>query len=384
MTKQEVGEQRYQLLPELSAADYEALKHDIAARGVMVPIEYDEAGAVLDGHHRIQACQELGIREWPRIVRGFPSEAEKRTHVRQLNLARRHLNQQQRRELIAAELRDKPERSNRRVAAALGVDDKTVGVVREELISTAEIPQLTSTVGADGRSRTASRPKLTALDFGTDGQKATTTAAKQIRIRKGEVRRAARIERLVEASKGNAPLNLNQTYPIILADPPWRYDHLPMGPSSVCENFYPTMALDDICALPIANLATPDAVLFLWAPAPLVFQAGSVLNAWGAVYRTNLVWVKHRPGLGFWARQQHELLLVATFGDPPTPSPHSVPSSVINAPRREHSRKPDEAYELIERMYPDLPKIELFARSARKGWTAWGNQAPPHQSEDAA
>jgi len=73
-------------------------------------------------------------------------------------------------------------------------------------------------------------------------------------------------------------------------------------------------------------------------------------------------------------RNQHELLLVATRGDMPSPSPANRPPSVISAPRREHSRKPDEAYELIERMYPQLPKIELFARHARPGWAAWGNE----------
>jgi ParB-like chromosome segregation protein Spo0J len=102
---------KYQLLPDLSAGDYEALKRDIDARGVLVPIEYDDAGEILDGHHRLRACRELKITEWPRVVRIFLSEQEKRTHVRQLNLARRHLNQAQRRELIADELRDNPEKS---------------------------------------------------------------------------------------------------------------------------------------------------------------------------------------------------------------------------------------------------------------------------------
>ena len=165
---------KYQLLPELSADDFEVLKQDIAARGVMVPVEYDQDGFILDGHHRVRACEELKIKEWPQIVRIFRSEAEKRTHVRQLNLARRHLTAKQRRALIADELRDQPERSNRQVASALGVDDKTVGSVREALIATAEIPQLERTIGGDGKWR---RPKLAALDFGTEGHGVTDAAA---------------------------------------------------------------------------------------------------------------------------------------------------------------------------------------------------------------
>src|SRR5262249_23037626 len=98
--------------------------------------------------------------------------------------------------------------------------------------------------------------------------------------------------------------------------------------------------------------------------------------AWGFEYKTGAVWAKDVIGLGHFVRGQHEHLLIATRGDFPCPLPGNRPSSVIQAPRREHSRKPDEAYELIERMYPELPKIELFARNSRRGWDAWGNQAP--------
>jgi N6-adenosine-specific RNA methylase IME4 len=100
------------------------------------------------------------------------------------------------------------------------------------------------------------------------------------------------------------------------------------------------------------------------------------LRTWGFDYVTNMAWVKESIGLGYWFRNQHELLLLGRRGDIPAPLAHTLPPSVIHAPRREHSRKPDEAYQLIERIYPDLPKIELFARDARPGWSAWGNQAP--------
>lgn len=96
-------------------------------------------GNILDGHHREQACHELGITHWPRLVRHNMSEEEKRRHTRRLNLDRRHLNQEQRRELIAAELRETPAASDRAIASGLGVDHKTVGAVRDNLESTGEI-----------------------------------------------------------------------------------------------------------------------------------------------------------------------------------------------------------------------------------------------------
>ena len=131
-----------QLLPPLAADEYAALKADIAERGVQVPVEYDEHGNVLDGHHRIQICVELGIAQWPQLVRHGLSEVEKRSHARRLNLHRRHLDQAQRRTLITDELRDAPAASDRAVAAGLGVDHKTVATVRAGLEATGEIPQL--------------------------------------------------------------------------------------------------------------------------------------------------------------------------------------------------------------------------------------------------
>ena len=177
-------------------------------------------------------------------------------------------------------------------------------------------------------------------------------------------------------SAGNVPLTSEQRYPVIYADPPWDYRLYSetTGSQRAAAEHYPTMTLDEICGLPVADVTTDDAVLFLWTTAPHLQESFDVLAAWGFEYRTNAVWVKHAQGLGFFVRGRHELLLIATKGDIPAPEPANRPNSVIGAPRREHSRKPDEAYELIERMYPELPKIELFARQTRPGWAAWGNE----------
>lgn len=146
----------YQVMPRLSDDDYATLKADIAARGVLVPVEYDDDGEVLDGHHRVRACAELGITDWPRVVRPGLSEDGKRLHARQLNLARRHLDRAQKRELIAAQLKDTPEKSNRQIADGLKVDHKTVQSVRSERESIGEIPQC-SRETRDGRAYPAER-----------------------------------------------------------------------------------------------------------------------------------------------------------------------------------------------------------------------------------
>ena len=207
---------------------------------------------------------------------------------------------------------------------------------------------------------------------------AVREAFRQIRAEKIATRHAEWTAKAIELSKQNAPLPCNRKYPVILADPPWKFEvYDPETAERTPDTHYPTLSIDEICALPVADLATADAALFLWCTSPHLPDALDVIEAWGFTYRSQIVWVKTGcpPGLGRWVRNQHEILLIAARGDMRAPLESNRPPSVIHAPRREHSRKPDEAHEVIERMYPDLPKIELFARHARPGWDAWGNEA---------
>jgi N6-adenosine-specific RNA methylase IME4 len=188
-----------------------------------------------------------------------------------------------------------------------------------------------------------------------------------------EARRAKRIAQIAEIAK-STPALPHGRFPIIYADAPWKMNLDEIGSLKSFEAHYPTMDLAEIAALPVADIATPDAALFLWSIPAMLPEALEVMSAWGFTYVSQIVWVKDKIGLGYWVRYQHELLLIGRRGNIPTPPERERPPSVINAPRREHSRKPDEAYELIERMYPELPKIELFARQTRAGWAAWGNE----------
>jgi ParB-like chromosome segregation protein Spo0J len=151
--------EKYQLLPELDPESFAALKADIAARGVIVPVLVDEFGAIIDGHNRARACRELGINDYPVEVRSGLSEADKRTLARKLNVLRRHLSREQVRQLIGDQLRDTPEWADRRIGRELGVDHKTVGAVRADLGSTGEIPQLEKTLGGDDKARPAKQSR---------------------------------------------------------------------------------------------------------------------------------------------------------------------------------------------------------------------------------
>lgn len=167
---------------------------------------------------------------------------------------------------------------------------------------------------------------------------------------------------------------------VIYADPPWEYEFSKSDSRSI-EAHYPTMPIEEICALHIP--VEEDAILFLWTTSPKLEEALRVIEAWGFEYRTNMVWVKGKEteeglekqiGMGYYCREQHELLLIARKGDIAMPDPANRPGSVIIAPRTEHSKKPEDAYEIIEHMYPDQSKIELFAREVRPGWTSWGDK----------
>lgn len=163
-------------------------------------------------------------------------------------------------------------------------------------------------------------------------------------------------------------------YRLIYADPPWRYEHVKTESRAV-ENQYPTMELADICAMQIP--AAEDAVLFLWATSPKLTEALKVMTAWGFEYRTCAVWDKEQIGMGYYFRQQHELLLVGARGNAPVPEASTRLPSVFRSKRSEHSEKPTFVYGYLESMYPaftDADRAELFSRDRRPGWTSWSNE----------
>ncbi|MBQ6971772.1 MAG: ParB N-terminal domain-containing protein [Synergistaceae bacterium] len=164
----------YQVMPELTPEEYAELRADIALRGVMVPIEYDELGNILDGYHRLKVCSELGIKDFPKVVRAGMTETEKLTHARKLNMARRQLTAGQKRELIRDQLRATPEQSDRQLAQRLGVDHKTIGAQRKELEGRGEIPHVETSTGADGKTYPRKPPTVTQEAPASAPQRSTT------------------------------------------------------------------------------------------------------------------------------------------------------------------------------------------------------------------
>ncbi len=168
----------------------------------------------------------------------------------------------------------------------------------------------------------------------------------------------------------------------ILADPPWRFENRTgkMAPEHQRLLRYPTMTLEEILELPVGRFSAANSHLYLWVPNALIAEGLEVMKRWGFTYKTNLVWYKirkdHGPdgrGVGFYFRNVTELVLFGIRGNMRTLPPGRRQVNLLSSRKREHSRKPDQSYDLIEACSPG-PYLELFARHPRRGWYQWGNE----------
>jgi N6-adenosine-specific RNA methylase IME4 len=178
-------------------------------------------------------------------------------------------------------------------------------------------------------------------------------------------------------ARGQAPFRT------LLADPPWRFQNRTgkMAPEHLRLSRYPTMTVDEIAALPIPEVCAEKAHLYLWVPNALLLEGLQVMKSWGFEYKTNLIWFKTRKdggpdrrGVGFYFRNVTEVVLFGIRGrDNRTLAPGRRQPNLIAEQKREHSRKPEQLYEIIEACSP-APRLELFARTARAEWATWGNE----------
>ncbi len=356
--------EQYQLLPDLAPDEYAALKADIAKRGVQVPVEYDEKGAILDGHHRVRACTELGIFDWPRVTRSGMTEQQKRAHVISLNLARRHLNESQR-AMVAAKLANMPKGANQ-------YDSKMDAQICAPVMSQNDAAELLNV------SRRAVQTARVVLEEASPeivekverGELAVSRAAKE--VRRDQVREQNR--KLVQQTAPPVVVAANTRFATLVIDPPWDW-----GDEGDADQFgrarptYSTMSFAEIRDLPIAEMAEPNAHIYLWITNRSLPKGFALLEAWGFRYVTMLTWCKPHFGMGNYFRGSTEHVLFGVRGS--LPLLRNDVGTWFTAPRGErHSAKPDSFYSLVETCSPG-PWLEMFARSQRPGWQVWGAEA---------
>jgi N6-adenosine-specific RNA methylase IME4 len=406
-----------EIFPLIEGEAFEELVEDVRQHGIVDRIELFD-GQILDGRNRFNALVAL-VESGEVLGAGWNHRAGEPLHEDHLqpdnqwfrnfnrnvdgdplpwviskNLKRRHLKESQR-AIVAATLATmnvgRPAKvfepapkhipsiegiSARAAAKLLNVGRASVerarAVVRD---GTPELREavLQGRVAVSTAEALSELPASEQVEVVARGEREVLAAAKEIRSRKRQVRFNEVNERLAKISEGNRDIDLGQRYPIIYLDPATRFES-GFSDRSI-ENHYPTMTWDEIRALPIGQLATDVAVVFCWTTVPHLVNTLGALADWGFTYVSEWVWDKVDQGTGYWGFNRHEILLIAKRGKFPAPLPGQQPQSLYQEKKSDHSAKPTWFAEQIERIWPNLPKVELFARSPRPGWAAWGNQA---------
>lgn len=360
-----VNEEYQRLVPPVSSSEFESLKQSIKENGLYLPIVVNADGVVLDGHHRFRACKELGV-ETRTETKTFDNNLLEKKFVIEANLKRRHLSDIQRAELgIALE---PIERELAKMRYEAGVKTGGRGHKKEETLCSNE----QEVSEGPARDLVAKQVGLSSTTY----QRAKTIIEKapeelKEKVRKGETSISYAYKAINRTEKHKETPQLPEgSFDIILADPPWEYDINTRGSP---DDHYQVMQDQNIAEMKVP--AADDAILFLWATAPKLQEALDVMEAWGFEYKTHGIWIKDKIGTGYYFRGQHELLLVGRKGNIPAPQEATRPPSIFHAERGQHSKKPELVHDLIEQMYPNRKYLEMFARSERKGWEAWGIEA---------
>ncbi|MGB9023184.1 MAG: MT-A70 family methyltransferase [Candidatus Bathyarchaeia archaeon] len=364
-----VDEEFRKLVPHTSKQEYEALQTSVCKEGCRDRlVVWKVKRILLDGHSRYEICQKYGI-PFRIVEKEFESRDEAKLWIIENQSARRNLTDYGR--CLLALAKESILRNQSRERQRQGGRCK----VRQNPDSAVDVKRLVAKEAGVSHD-TIAKVKLI-LEKGTEEEKAQlSTPGSKLSIY--SVYRRIRQDEM----KTETPPFPEGRFAVVYADPPWSF-RFTESPSRAIQNHYATMSLEALKNLPVRDIAKEDCVLLMWAPAPLLKQAIELVEAWGFSYCTGAIWDKERIGMGYYFRQQHEHLLVATKGSPPSPLPADRPASVLRAPRGRHSEKPSQCYELIEKMYPRFRKIELFARPTkpRPGWRYWGNEVPKSQLE---
>lgn len=366
------------LFPLMNGKEFDELKNDIGQNGLLEPIWLHPDGSIIDGRNRYRACMELGIEPKYRTWDGRSSLV---SFVVSLNLHRRHLDTGQRamiglkvQDALRAEIAETLPEKGREAAERQWYGPETNG---EGFIN---IDKTHSEPDRNAQAEAAASVNVATGTLGKAQQIAKHDPELAEKVATGEVKLQAAYRQVKHEQKQQAPPLPTDKYRVWYADPPWHY-----GNSGVigdtdnyghAERHYPTMTIEELCDLgsQIKENCEENAVLFLWVTSPLLEECFDVIRAWGFRYKTSFVWDKVKHNYGHYNSVRHELLLVCTRGSC-TPDEKTLYDSVITISRSEiHSEKPDHFREVIDHLYPNGKRIELFAREHNDGWEMWGNE----------
>lgn len=365
------------IFPVMPTDQFAALMDDIRDNGLRQPIVLFE-NKILDGRHRYRACLELGRR--PVSVQYDGDDPL--SYIISHNLSRRHLDESQR-AMVAAKLEALTHGGDRKSKTQICV----LNVTRKEAAERVNVSERS----VNSAKKVLKKGSQSLVDAVENGQIAVSVAAKIAEMEPekqhqiiADPKPEQAIKKVARAEKEQAlaaktilqSTEIGQKrYGVIYIDPPWRYETFSEnGMDRSADNHYPTMSMFDMLTMDIP--AADDCVMFMWATVPMLPEALDLLEGWGFDYKSQICWVKDRIGTGYWTRNKHELLLIATKGHVPAPAMGMQPPSVFELPVGRHSEKPAFFADMIAALYPTTPKVEIFARIGRPGWAVIGNEAP--------
>jgi len=347
------------LIPPLAPEELAQLESNILSDGCRDPLVTWQ-GTLIDGHNRYDICQRHGIK-FTTVEMEFADKAAAMDWMFANQLGRRNLTTDQRSDLRGRRynLTKKKQGGDRKSEAASKSQNDTLIDTATALAEQHGVSR--ATIIRDGK-------KADALDKLAETKPEEAKAVRDGLKRFNEVRREIKRAEVKEVAK--LP---DAKFRVIYADPPWKYGDQLTEDYGPAKFHYPSMTITELCALPIKSIVEPDAVLFLWVTSPLLFECAPIIEAWGFKYKTSFVWDKVKHNMGHYNSVRHEFLLICTRGSC-TPDVVKLFDSVQSIERTKHSAKPAEFREIIETLYPQGKRLELFARESNKGWEVYGNQ----------
>jgi len=373
--------------PMMDAGRFAEVKADIAEKGQLEPITLCE-GMILDGRNRHKACVELGIepgfREWPGNPWHFAwsMNGQRRDLAELQRGAIKHIcdrgsadyeeRQTKRRKDIDADAnRKRSQATEAQHKASKPRAGETMVVVQDEPQPKENRHKGRAARAKEANVSTATQARVEAL--------ANNRPDLLEKVARGEIKGTEALRQMKKDQVAERVAELpDDKFTVIYADPPWAYNDKQGGSISesygAAEKHYPSMTLSELKALDIRKLSADDCVLWLWATCPLLEDALELAVAWGFKYKAQFVWDKVKHNMGHYNSVRHEVLLVCTKGSC-TPQVSKLYDSVQSIERAEHSVKPDEFRAIIDTLYPNGNRIELFARRPAEGWQTWGNEA---------
>jgi N6-adenosine-specific RNA methylase IME4 len=337
--------------------DLRALAKSIAEVGLLHPIGALASGELVFGERRLRACCLLGWTEIPARVVDIGSIVQGEIHENQI---RKDFTPSER---VAIERTMKAQIERRQGARTdLGQN-----------LGRSRVADASASLAGFGNRETARQAAAVVEAGERDPAKYARLVEDMDRSgRVGGVYRRLVVEQKAAAIAAEPPALPTGPFRTIVADPPWFYAR-DDDPSHRGACPYPTMTVPEICAMPIAELAAEDALLWLWVTNPNMRRAFEVLDAWGFVERSILTWAKPHFGTGNWLRGQTEHCILAVRGRPIVTLTNQATILHAPVPEQRHSRKPEEFYQLVESLCPGS-KVELFCRQPRPGWAAHGDE----------